>query len=57
MTNEPGAIVESSIPDDLSAPCFAALFKGDLELPKESVCYALFREKLVHSIAASVRIT
>jgi hypothetical protein len=57
LTNEPGAIVESPIPDDLSAPCFAALFRGDLELPKGSVCYTLFREKLVHSIAASDLIT
>jgi hypothetical protein len=34
-------------------PVFAALFKGDLDLPAGSVCYALFRERVTGPIAAS----
>ncbi|MCY1058819.1 MXAN_6230/SCO0854 family RING domain-containing protein [Nannocystis sp. SCPEA4] len=34
-------------------PVFAALFRGDVELPAGSVCYALFRERVVAPIAAS----
>jgi hypothetical protein len=34
-------------------PAFAALYKGDLELPEKSVCYALFREELTNVSAAS----
>jgi hypothetical protein len=36
-----------------SAPVLAALFKGDLELPKGSATYALFRERVIPSLAAS----
>jgi hypothetical protein len=34
-------------------PVFAALFKGDLDLPADSLCYALFRERVIAPIAAS----
>jgi hypothetical protein len=34
-------------------PVFAALVHGDLELPEGSVCYALFRERVIAPIAAS----
>jgi hypothetical protein len=34
-------------------PVLAALYRGDLELPENSVCYALFRESLTNVIAAS----
>ncbi|HXU01027.1 MAG TPA: hypothetical protein VN903_08550, partial [Polyangia bacterium] len=36
-----------------SAPVLAALFKGDLELPKGSAAYALFREQVIPSLTAS----
>jgi hypothetical protein len=36
-----------------SAPVLAALFKGDLELPKGSAAYALFRGQVIPSLAAS----
>lgn len=34
-------------------PVFAALLRGDLELPAQSSCYALFRERQTATIAAS----
>lgn len=36
-----------------SEPVFAALLRGDLELPEHSSCYALFRERQTATIAAS----
>jgi len=36
-----------------SAPVLAALFKGDVELPDGSATYALFREQVIPSLAAS----
>jgi hypothetical protein len=36
-----------------SAPVLAALFKGNIELPKGSASYALFREQVTPSLAAS----
>jgi hypothetical protein len=40
-----------------TAPVFAALFKGDVELPKGSAAYALFREQVTPSLAASDLVT
>jgi len=34
-------------------PAMAVLFRGDLDLPAGSVIYALFRERVVPSLAAS----
>jgi len=36
-----------------SAPVLAVLFKGDVDLPKGSASYALFREHVTPSLAAS----
>jgi hypothetical protein len=36
-----------------TAPVLAALFKGDVELPEGSASYALFRERITPSLAAS----
>jgi hypothetical protein len=44
---------ERDVPLSLgSSPVFAALFKGDIELPKGSASYALFREQLNPTLAA-----
>jgi hypothetical protein len=40
----------------LDRPVFAALYRGDLELPDGSTCYALFRERAGATIAASALI-
>ncbi|PCC67195.1 RING finger family protein 4 [Nannocystis exedens] len=42
-----------SSPAASGAPVFAALVHGDLELPPGSVCYALFRDRVIAPIAAS----
>lgn len=41
------------LPAAAGPPVFAALVRGDLELPAGSVCYALFREQVIAPIAAS----
>ncbi|WP_434416061.1 hypothetical protein [Nannocystis pusilla] len=41
------------LPAASGPPVFAALVRGDLELPAGSVCYALFREQVIAPIAAS----
>ncbi|HEY7376658.1 MAG TPA: MXAN_6230/SCO0854 family RING domain-containing protein [Polyangia bacterium] len=46
---EPGALG--------TAPVLAALFKGDVELPKDSAVYALFREQVTPSLAAGDLLT
>ena len=48
-----GAMPDQGLPGPGAAPAFAALYRGDLELPSKSVCYALFRESQAGVIAAS----
>ena len=40
-------------PGPAGPPTLAALFRGDLDLPAGSACYALFRERVVAPLAAS----
>ncbi len=47
----PGAAPVSKPP--LDRPVLAALYRGDLELPDGSTCYALFRERAGATISAS----
>ncbi len=42
-----------ALPGSSSTGVFAALYKGDIDLPKGSVCYALFPERMANTIAAS----
>lgn len=48
-----GASGGHPLPTPDTAPVFAALYKGDLALPAKSICYALFRESLTGTVAAS----
>ena len=48
--HEGGTTIEPSLG---GAPVFAALYRGELELPAGSRAYALFRERLASPIAAS----
>lgn len=41
------------MPRFVGAPVFAALYRGDVELPAESAVYALFRERTTPTLAAS----
>ncbi len=43
----------ASLPTDLGASTFAALHRGDLDLPTGATCYALFRERVIAPIAAA----
>lgn len=43
----------TALPGADGPPVFAALFRGDVELPEGSLCYALFRERVIAPIAAS----
>lgn len=47
----------AELPAAEGAPVFAALLHGDVELPAGSVCYALFRERVIAPIAASDLLT
>lgn len=51
LSDEPDG-VEEALPERV-VPVFAALMHGDLDLPPDSVVYALFREQVVAPIAAS----
>lgn len=44
---------ETALPRSDGAPVFAALYKGDIDLPEGSNCYALFAEKTARTISAS----
>lgn len=48
-----GAVDESSRLLSVGAPCLAALYRGDVELPARSQAYALFRERVVAPMAAA----
>lgn len=43
----------ATLPGAAGPPVFAALLHGDVELPADSVCYALYRERVIAPIAAS----
>jgi hypothetical protein len=44
---------EASLPDAGGEPLFAALLRGDVELPEGSDCLAIFREKLSPNLSPS----
>jgi hypothetical protein len=53
LRRDEGAMGADALPGPFGAPVFAALYKGDVELPDKSVCYALFRESQTNVVAAS----
>ncbi|MCB9706841.1 MAG: hypothetical protein H6711_33660 [Myxococcales bacterium] len=56
LRREEGAQPGDGLPGG-GAPLFAALFRGDLDLPEGSTCYALFRERVSAPIAAGDLLT
>ncbi len=53
LTTTPGEPSPVPAAGELGAATFAALQRGDLDLPPGATCYALFRERVTHPIAAA----
>jgi hypothetical protein len=53
LSGESPDATDAALPGGSGSGVFAALYKGNLELPERSVSYALFPEKTVSTIAAS----
>lgn len=52
ITNGDSSQAEVALPT-LDSPLFAALYRGDIDLPQGSECYALFQDRQTSGIAAS----